>query len=210
MPEASVLVYRLGSLGDTIVALPAFHAVRRAFPQTRITLLTSKPVSSKAAAAEEGIAGILRNRLGGSFLQAFGMADDIELFGKGIGLATIVGAVRAVGAKGFIVAEGAWPAMVGELGPMLGFVLVGWRVLLAGKLLFLAIRQALARNTLPLILGGIALQGLVIGQTSQPTGLGFLVLAAGLMLAACNVPRFVAPDTFDLFRSEEEPSCARQ
>jgi hypothetical protein len=37
-----------------------------------------------------------------------------------------------------------------------------------------------------LILGGIALQGLVIGQTSQPTGLGFLVLAAGLMLAACN------------------------
>jgi len=53
MPEESILVYRLGSLGDTIMALPAFHAVRRAFPKARITLLTNKPVSLKAAAAEE-------------------------------------------------------------------------------------------------------------------------------------------------------------
>jgi hypothetical protein len=37
----------------------------------------------------------------------------------------------------------------------------------------------------------MALQGLVIGQTSQPTGLGFLVLAAGLMLAACNPTRLM-------------------
>lgn len=53
MPEERILVYRLGSLGDTIMALPAFHAVRRAFPKARITLLTNKPVSLKAAAAEE-------------------------------------------------------------------------------------------------------------------------------------------------------------
>jgi hypothetical protein len=29
-----VLIYRLGSLGDTIVALPALHVVERAFPQS--------------------------------------------------------------------------------------------------------------------------------------------------------------------------------
>jgi ADP-heptose:LPS heptosyltransferase len=53
MPDEGVLVYRLGSLGDTVIALPAFHAVRRAFPDSRITLLTNRPVSAKAAAAEE-------------------------------------------------------------------------------------------------------------------------------------------------------------
>lgn len=53
MSKDGVLVYRLGSLGDTVIALPAFHAVRRAFPESRITLLTNKPVSAKAAAAEE-------------------------------------------------------------------------------------------------------------------------------------------------------------
>jgi heptosyltransferase-3 len=47
-----ILTYRLGSLGDTIMALPAFHGVRRAFPDERIVLLTNRPVSSKAAPVE--------------------------------------------------------------------------------------------------------------------------------------------------------------
>ncbi|WP_417247849.1 glycosyltransferase family 9 protein [Celeribacter sp.] len=44
-----VIIYRLGSLGDTIFALPCFHAIRRAFPDRRIVLLTNMPVSGKAA-----------------------------------------------------------------------------------------------------------------------------------------------------------------
>jgi ADP-heptose:LPS heptosyltransferase len=44
-----VLIYRLGSLGDTIVALPCFHAIDRAFPGRRRLVLTNVPVSSKAA-----------------------------------------------------------------------------------------------------------------------------------------------------------------
>ena len=46
-----VLVYRLGSLGDTLVALPAFHLVRRAFPGAEVRLLTNFPVSVKAPPA---------------------------------------------------------------------------------------------------------------------------------------------------------------
>ena len=49
--ENCVLVYRLGSLGDTVVALPAFHAIRRAFINRKITLLTNNPVNAKAAPA---------------------------------------------------------------------------------------------------------------------------------------------------------------
>ena len=49
MPEQRILVYRLGSLGDTIVVLPAFHLVREAFPDAPISLLTNVPVSGKAA-----------------------------------------------------------------------------------------------------------------------------------------------------------------
>jgi ADP-heptose:LPS heptosyltransferase len=48
----NILVYRLGSLGDTIVALPCFHLIKRAFPGARLTLLTNLPVASKAAAVE--------------------------------------------------------------------------------------------------------------------------------------------------------------
>ncbi len=158
------------------------------FQEARVVFLARWENAQQSDAPEEGIGGILMNRVAGSFAQAFTMADDVELFGKGIGLATNVGSVRAMGDKGFIVAEGAWPAIVGELGPILGFALIAWRVALALKFALLAYRQALLQNTLPLILGSLALQTLVIGQTSQPTGLGFLVLAAGLMLAACNPP----------------------
>jgi len=45
----NVLVYRLGSLGDTVIVLPAFHLVREAFPGGRLTLLTNVPVNGKAA-----------------------------------------------------------------------------------------------------------------------------------------------------------------
>ncbi len=47
-----VLIYRLGSLGDTIVALPSLHLVERAFPRAEKRLLTNFPVQRKAAAAQ--------------------------------------------------------------------------------------------------------------------------------------------------------------
>jgi heptosyltransferase-3 len=51
-----IVIYRLGSLGDTIVALPCFHAIAKAEPNARRIVLTNIPVSSKAAPLE-GILG---------------------------------------------------------------------------------------------------------------------------------------------------------
>ncbi len=47
----TVLIYRIGSLGDTIVALPCLHLIARKFPQSRRVLLTNTPVHAKAPAA---------------------------------------------------------------------------------------------------------------------------------------------------------------
>ena len=46
-----VLIYRLGSLGDTVVALPGFHLIARAFPNAERRLLTNFPVAGKAPPA---------------------------------------------------------------------------------------------------------------------------------------------------------------
>lgn len=46
-----VLIYRLGSLGDTVVALPCFHQIARAYPDAERRLLTNIPVHRKAPAA---------------------------------------------------------------------------------------------------------------------------------------------------------------
>lgn len=52
-----VLIYRLGSLGDTVVALPALHLAARAFPNAERRMLTNFPVNVKAPPA----AAILEN-----------------------------------------------------------------------------------------------------------------------------------------------------
>ncbi len=39
-PERNILVFRTGQLGDTIVSLPAIHAIRAAYPDHKLVLLT--------------------------------------------------------------------------------------------------------------------------------------------------------------------------
>ena len=59
-PDTSVkkvLIYRLGSLGDTVVALPCFHLIARAFPHAERVLLTNYPVHSKAPASAAVLGG---------------------------------------------------------------------------------------------------------------------------------------------------------
>jgi heptosyltransferase III len=46
-----ILVFRYGQLGDTLVALPAFWAVRRHFPDAHITLLTSSHTGERFVSA---------------------------------------------------------------------------------------------------------------------------------------------------------------
>jgi heptosyltransferase-3 len=46
-----VLIYRLGSLGDTTVALPCFHFIERTYPNSERVLLTNFPIHAKAPAS---------------------------------------------------------------------------------------------------------------------------------------------------------------
>ena len=72
-----VLIYRLGSLGDTVVALPALHLVMRAFPNAERRILTNFPVNVKApaAAAVLGESGLVH----GYFRYAVGTRSLLEL-----------------------------------------------------------------------------------------------------------------------------------
>jgi len=53
----NIIIYRFGSLGDTIVALPCFHKIAQSFPTATRILLTNVPVSTKAAPLEAILGG---------------------------------------------------------------------------------------------------------------------------------------------------------
>ncbi len=72
-----VLIYRLGSLGDTVIALPALHLIARSFPEAERRLLTNFPVNVKAPPA----AAILENTklVEGYFRYAVGTRNPFRL-----------------------------------------------------------------------------------------------------------------------------------
>lgn len=49
--HSSILIFSIGSLGDTLVALPAYHLIRESYPDSRIVLLTNSPVDGGVKAA---------------------------------------------------------------------------------------------------------------------------------------------------------------
>ena len=53
----TILIYRLGSLGDTVVALPSLRLIARTFPQAERWILTNRPVANKAAPLAQVIEG---------------------------------------------------------------------------------------------------------------------------------------------------------
>lgn len=82
-----VLIHRLGSLGDTVVALPCLHLVARLFPHAERKLLTNFSVHAKAPAAasvigESGLVhGYLRYTAGTrSALELLRLLGEIRSF----------------------------------------------------------------------------------------------------------------------------------
>ena len=54
---ARLLIFRLGSIGDFVVALPCLHFLRARYPLAEIVLLTNAPVEIRAAAASSVLQG---------------------------------------------------------------------------------------------------------------------------------------------------------
>jgi hypothetical protein len=177
-------------VGGVVLCFVALAATRIPVAQEAQKAFTARwEDATEAEGGDKGVQGVLAKRVGGSTVGAVAEAFDAPLVGYGIGLGSNFGATRVAGKKTFLVGEGLWPVTIGELGPILGLALLGFRLALAFALLRRALSQAKRANALPLILGGYALVMVVMGGTAQPTELGFVVLGAGLMLAACNPTR---------------------
>ncbi len=63
----NVLVFNIGSPGDTVVKLPCFHLERTVFPKARITLLANQPIGAKVVSAF-------------SVLDGAGLVDDYMVY----------------------------------------------------------------------------------------------------------------------------------
>ena len=82
----TILIFRIGSLGDTLVALPAFHLIRQQYPTSRIVLLTNTPMK-----------GMVKVAPSHQILIGSGLVDDyIEYPHKTAGIRDLVKLVRTI------------------------------------------------------------------------------------------------------------------
>lgn len=144
--------------------------------------------------AEGGmVEGVLVDRFLGGLYEAISSSFDQPFFGYGIGMGTNVGSQLLSGDRTFLISEGEWGRVVGELGALLGLLLIIFRVSLAGGLGIKAFRKLSQGDLLPWMLLSFGLITVAQGGWSQPTSLGFFVMIGGLLLASLKGSEPVSP-----------------
>jgi hypothetical protein len=137
-----------------------------------------------ASGQEGGLKGTLVDRFLMSMFGSIIETSGTPLFGYGLGLGTNVGSQLTTGDRQFLIAEDEWPRLIGEIGPLLGLLIIVIRISLAFKLLISAYVSMKKGEFLPWMLMSFGFLLILQGGWAQPTSLGFCTLVAGLSVAA--------------------------
>lgn len=136
---------------------------------------------------EGGLEGIFLDRFLGGMYSAV-TDENSSYFGQGLGIGTNAGA-RLISGEGklkFLVSEGEWGRLIGEMGFFFGIIIIIIRFGVVAKMTRLSWNSSKSKNFLPWMLLSFALLLVLQGQWAQPTSLGFCALSAGLVFAAMN------------------------
>jgi hypothetical protein len=137
-----------------------------------------------ASGAEGGIQGTLGGRYFGELLLPFEQAVHQPFFGYGLGMGTNVGSMLLTGDVNFLIAEGEWGRLIGEMGPLLGILIILVRLKLCLKMAVACYKKLAENDFLPWLLLSYGLLIIPQGQWAVPTSLGFSTLVGGLIIAS--------------------------
>lgn len=156
------------------------------FFKNAIAVLTSRFDTAKES--EGTINNTIINRMGASILEPFANSD-LPFFGFGIGMGTNAGARLLIGRSDvFLIAEGEWGRMIGEMGAIFGMTAIIVRMALSIKMLSQSYKRLRLNNMLPWLMVSVSFQAVAQGQWAQPTALGFGIIMGGLTIAAMKAP----------------------
>lgn len=142
-----------------------------------------------ASAAEGGLQGVLVDRYLGGLIGALQNSSEQPFFGYGIGMGTNVGSMLLQGKVTYLISEGEWGRLIGELGPIMGLAIIFFRLQISYVIGVASYKKIAKGNLLPWILLSYVLLNVPQGQWAQPTVLGFSIIGAGLTIAALKDPK---------------------
>ncbi|MEL6943950.1 MAG: hypothetical protein AAFO82_14910, partial [Bacteroidota bacterium] len=152
------------------------------FFQTGIEAFTTR--FENANQEEGGVSKVIGNRFLGGLFSAISDAGEQPFWGYGVGMGSNVGSMLLTGEKAFLIAEGEWARIVGEMGPLLGLALIFMRLSLGIDVFINSIQSLVNGDFLPWILMSFVFLEIAIAGWSQATSLGFSIITTGLVLAS--------------------------
>ncbi|MFN3379570.1 MAG: hypothetical protein ACK41O_08950 [Runella zeae] len=152
------------------------------FMQTGIMAFAER--FDSANKTEGGLEGIFLDRFLGGMIGAIEQSNNYPFFGLGLGMGTNVGAKLMTGKVTYLISEGEWGRLIGEMGILFGIAVILIRSHLSISLLRKAYRAISKKNILPWLLISYGFINIIQGLWAQPTALGFIMLCTGLIMAA--------------------------
>jgi hypothetical protein len=178
----------LGRMIIAILAVILLGAIlsKLSFFSKAIDALTNR--FEVASDSEGSIQDSFANRMFAGFFEQY-QSSDLPFFGLGLGMGTNVGAQLLVGNNQiFLISEGEWGRLVGEMGILLGVSAIVIRINLCLRFVVESYKRLLRSDLLPWMLLSICFQLVAQGQWAQPTTLGFAIVLGGLSIASLNYP----------------------
>ena len=139
--------------------------------------------------AEGGLQGVFLDRFLGGLIGAITNSTNLPFFGLGLGMGTNVGSMLLSGKMEFLISEGEWGRVIGEIGPLMGMAVIFIRLALTLKITLVSYKSMTRGNLLPWMLLSFGLINIAQGGWAQPTSLGFCTLIGGLILASLRVEK---------------------
>jgi hypothetical protein len=164
------------------VVLVVVALSQTAFFKTAIEVFTLR--FDSASSVEGGLQGTLIDRYLGALLEPLVKGVEQPFFGYGLGMGTNVGSMLLTGSSSFLISEGEWGRMIGEMGLLLGTVAIIIRVSFCAKVGLACYAKLAADDFLPWMLLSFGLLIIIQGQWAQPTALGFSTFIGGLLIAS--------------------------
>jgi len=169
-------------IGAVLIFVGIFILGKLPFVSTATEVFNTR--IDNASGTEGGLKGTLVDRFLGEQTAPFKNAMNEPYFGYGIGMGTNAGSQLLTGEREFLISEGEWGRVIGEMGLILGLFIIVLRIAFSAKLFFSSFKNLQQGNLLPWMLISFGMIILINGGWAQPTALGFYTLAAGLLLAS--------------------------
>jgi hypothetical protein len=138
----------------------------------------------RANESEGGLESVLLDRYLGGLASALMEAPNKKISGVGLGYGTNVGSVLLTNNKSFLISEGEWGRMIGEMGPILGIWMILIRLFIGLKTTIHSYRMLSENNFLSWTLLPYMLLNFTQGSWNQPTAMGFSIISLGLLIAS--------------------------